>query len=79
MAVSKKKAEITKQCVACGCCVKVCPLNVISVHKGKYAVVDDEKCVGCAKCVNACPAFVISIAEREVIEEAAKNAEEALV
>lgn len=66
MAVSKKKAEINKQCVACGCCVKICPQNLISIHKGIYAVVDEQKCVGCGKCVGACPASVITIAEREV-------------
>ena len=32
-------------CVACGCCMKVCPKGAISVPKGIYAVVDVEKCV----------------------------------
>jgi ferredoxin len=61
MANTKKNAAISDECVACGCCVKVCSLNAITVYKGMYAVVNEEKCVGCGKCANACPAAVISI------------------
>jgi ferredoxin len=51
------------ECVACGCCAKVCPRGAISVYRGVRAVVDKEKCVGCGKCAAACPASVIEIAE----------------
>lgn len=68
MAITRKKAEITNQCVACGVCVKLCPLDCISVHKGMYAVVDAQKCVGCGKCAAACPAAVISIAVKEDVK-----------
>ena len=70
-----KKAEIYEQCVACGCCAKICPINVISVYKGIRAIVDGEKCIGCGKCANTCPALVIHIVEREV----GRNETEALV
>jgi len=63
MTAIKKTASVGKECVACGVCVKACPLQVIKVHKGKYAVVEENKCVGCGKCVNACPAVVITIKE----------------
>ena len=69
MAIIKKNAVIGEQCVACGCCVKVCPLNVITVYKGMNAVINEEKCVGCGKCANICPASVISIMPREVVED----------
>lgn len=63
---SKKHAVVNqKQCVACGCCVSVCPLSAIQVHHGSYAVADDEKCVGCGKCSIACPASIIKIEVRE--------------
>ena len=65
MAITKKSAAVTMQCVACGCCVKVCPLNAVSIYKGMNAVVDRVKCVGCGKCAIACPASVISIVLRE--------------
>lgn len=59
-----RKAEVAQdQCVACGCCVKVCPLGAISVFRGIQAVVNREKCVGCGKCAAECPASVIQIRE----------------
>lgn len=60
----QRKAFVsTEQCVACGYCVKVCPLHAISVPKGIAAVVDITKCVGCGKCAKECPASVIEIQE----------------
>lgn len=64
----KKTAVVSKQCVACGCCVKVCPLGAITVPKGVAAVVDAARCVGCGKCAAVCPACVISIAEAAASE-----------
>ena len=60
----KRKAYVEqKDCVACGCCVKVCPMNAIHVCYGLYAQVDEDKCVGCGKCAKECPATVIEIRE----------------
>ena len=60
----KRKAFVdTECCVACGCCVKVCPLGAISVDRGIAAKVDPQRCVGCGKCAKECPASVISIQE----------------
>lgn len=50
-------------CVACGCCVKVCPKTAIQVWKGIMAKVDMERCVGCGKCARECPASVIEVRE----------------
>ena len=55
-----------KACVACGCCVKVCPLQAIEIIRGVMAQVKAEKCVGCGKCAGECPASVIEIREVEV-------------
>lgn len=60
--MAKRKATVSiKECVACGCCVKVCPRNAITIYKGIYAVVDKELCVGCGKCVKECPASILSL------------------
>lgn len=61
----KQIAKVTEQCVACGCCVKVCPLGAMKIEKGICAVVDAEKCVGCGKCREQCPASVIELIKRE--------------
>lgn len=60
----RRKAFVDESfCVACGCCVKVCPMSAIQVQNGIMAKVNFEKCVGCGKCAKECPASVISIRE----------------
>ncbi|MGI5959760.1 MAG: 4Fe-4S dicluster domain-containing protein [Massiliimalia sp.] len=60
----KRKAFVPQdRCVACGCCVKVCPKNAISIQKGIFALVDSDLCVGCGKCAKECPASIIVIKE----------------
>lgn len=62
----KRKAFVAQElCVACGCCVKVCPMGAIQIMKGIMAAVDFTKCVGCGKCAKECPASVITIKEVE--------------
>jgi len=66
MVVTRKKRNAfvaQEDCVACGCCVKVCPLDAIQVVKGIMAQVNMDKCVGCGKCAKECPASVIEIRE----------------
>ena len=60
----KKKSFVNEDdCVACGCCMKVCPLSAIEVWKGIAAKVNMDKCVGCGKCAKECPGSVIDIRE----------------
>ena len=62
----KRKAFVAQEdCVACGCCVKVCPLGAIRIVKGIMAQVNMDKCVGCGKCAKECPASIIEIREVE--------------
>lgn len=65
---SKKYAYVGSDCVACGCCVKVCPKGAISVWKGVCAKVDTAKCVGCGKCEKECPAGTIILKMRGKIK-----------
>ena len=66
-AIKKRRRAVVHQsdCVACGCCVKVCPLSAIEIIKGISARVDLARCVGCGKCARECPASVIKIREVE--------------
>ncbi len=52
--VSKKK------CINCGACIKVCPVNVISVKNSK-AYIDGTRCIGCASCIAACKYWAIDL------------------
>jgi len=67
MTIRKKRKAVVNQrnCVACGCCIKVCPMGAIAVIKGIMAQVDPAKCVGCGKCAKECPASIITIQEVE--------------
>ena len=65
MSHSLKIAVDGRECVACGCCIRVCPRNAIDVAWGIAARVDPQKCVGCGKCAKVCPAAVIELAERK--------------
>ena len=71
MAIQRKAYVSRGECVACGCCVKVCPMGAIRVVSGLYADVDASKCVGCKKCAVECPASVIEIRENESGEASA--------
>lgn len=62
MEIVRKKAFVnTKLCVACGNCVKACPLKLIKINKSIVAEINTEKCVACGKCAKICPASIIEI------------------
>ena len=64
MRVVKRNAVVDQAlCVACGCCVKVCPLSAVEVFHGLYAKVDPARCVGCGKWAKEGPASIITIQE----------------
>jgi len=57
-----KKAIISKKdCIACGCCTKVCPKNAITIENGSFAIVDHDLCIGCKLCQKTCPALAINM------------------
>ena len=63
---SKKYAIVDESvCVACGVCVKHCPMDAISVWKGCHANVDKNICIGCGKCAISCPTGCIVTVNRE--------------
>ena len=65
--VKKRRRAVVdpRLCVACGCCMRVCPLGAIEILRGVTAQVGSEKCVGCGRCAKECPASVITIQEVE--------------
>ena len=66
-AKKRRRAHVDQDhCVACGCCVKVCPRQAIQVWRGVVAQVDTALCVGCGLCARECPASVIDIKEEWV-------------
>jgi len=57
---------LKKECIACKKCVKRCPVDAISMSKGK-AVIDDHMCIYCGKCVKVCPVRAI-LKDKEKVE-----------
>jgi len=63
-AIKRYSAFVDQEyCVACGCCMKVCPMEAIRIIKGIAASVDMKRCIGCGKCAKECPASIITIRE----------------
>lgn len=46
-------------CVACGLCVDVCPVEAIKVDD--VAVIDPDECTDCGTCVDECPQECIKL------------------
>lgn len=55
-----KPNTITKKCVMCGACIKVCPTSAIS-KKDEKAFIDYKKCIGCGECLCACRYDAITV------------------
>ena len=65
----KKLAVPNKKiCVACGVCLSACRKEAISIYKGCFARVEEEKCVGCGLCAVSCPAGCIAMKERSEVK-----------
>ncbi len=61
-------AENSK-CVACGKCLKVCPVEAISwmetgPGQAKKIKIDEAVCLGCGVCVRACPTHCLLLEQR---------------
>ena len=49
---------ITEDCINCGACVDVCPVDAIS-EKGELHAVDQPTCTDCGACDEVCPVDAI--------------------
>ncbi|MGA7876465.1 MAG: 4Fe-4S dicluster domain-containing protein [Desulfoferrobacter sp.] len=54
---------IGENCVGCGECIDVCPVNVYELQDGQSVVVKEEECVGCESCVEVCENSAITVIE----------------
>lgn len=63
--IKRKAAVSIQECVACGCCIKVCPKHAITIPYGIYAKIDKDLCVGCGICAKECPASIITLEVEE--------------
>lgn len=52
-------------CVSCGKCVKVCPVDALSLDGEKKPVIDENRCLGCGVCVKNCPKKALALKPRK--------------
>jgi ferredoxin len=51
------------ECIGCGACAEICPVDAVKMVDDKPQV-DPDWCIGCGVCAVQCPADVISISRR---------------
>jgi Pyruvate/2-oxoacid:ferredoxin oxidoreductase delta subunit len=51
------------ECIGCGACAEICPVDAVKMVEDKPRV-DQDWCIGCGVCAIQCPANVISIKRR---------------
>jgi formate hydrogenlyase subunit 6/NADH:ubiquinone oxidoreductase subunit I len=44
---------ITSECISCGICLDVCPIDAIEEGENQYVI--NSTCINCGKCKDACP------------------------
>jgi len=60
MAVYFTRETALEDCVGCGACAAICPVEAVQMVNDR-PVVDQNWCIGCGVCAVACPSKVISL------------------
>ncbi len=54
-------------CTGCGKCVKLCPMQNVTLKEGK--AISKNQCTLCYRCVNSCPKQAITLLGKKVMEQ----------
>ncbi len=65
----------SEECVSCGACITLCPVEAITMDGDASVVFNQEKCLGstCSACVDACPSRAIKSVKQNSKELTANN------
>ncbi len=67
MAVYFIRETDLEECIGCGACADICPVDAVTMVDERPAV-DQNWCIGCGVCAVSCPADVISLKRRMEIK-----------
>lgn len=56
-----RKIVKSDDCVHCGACVSICPVEVFFIDEEKMIQADSQKCIHCGVCVKVCPVKALSL------------------
>jgi uncharacterized protein (DUF362 family)/NAD-dependent dihydropyrimidine dehydrogenase PreA subunit len=64
--LEKRPIFISEKCIGCKACVKICPVQVLSVHPESKTriIIRDNKCIRCFCCHEVCPADAIEVKKK---------------
>ena len=62
LCIKPKKFYTTNECISCGLCARVCPLNNIKLENNKPVWGHD--CIHCTACINNCPKKAIEYGKK---------------
>jgi len=51
------------ECVQCGACVSVCPVEVFKLNDDRTISIDLKRCILCRTCLTMCPQGALKVAE----------------
>ena len=60
-------------CTGCGICIAQCPVDAITLERGRRAEINETECIRCGRCHDACPRDAVRHDSERVPQEVAGN------
>jgi len=61
------KLTITRKCIGCGSCKRVCPVDCINGEVRKQHKIDYTRCTHCGACISVCPVDAITAGDNTLM------------